>query len=54
MEQLLGFRVVELHGAWQIQYLNEEGKVTKVKPCLYREVWELWVLATEQHEALPR
>src|SRR5690349_18774790 len=52
MEQLLGFRVVPHNGAWQIQTLNEDGAVTSVRPCLYREVWELWSLATEQHAAL--
>jgi hypothetical protein len=54
MEQLLGFRVVELHGSWQIQHLDEEGKVTRVQPCLTKEIWELWLLAKTQHEALPR
>jgi hypothetical protein len=52
MEQTLGFRVVETRGAWQIQYLNEEGEVTRVKPCLIKEVWVLWVMAEAQWQAL--
>lgn len=52
LEKTLGFRVVSLHGAWQIQVLNEEGKVIGVKPCLQREIWELWVFAGAQWQAL--
>ena len=52
MEQTLGFRVIEWQGVWQLQTLNEEGKVTNVKPILHKEIWELWVLVEAQWTAL--
>lgn len=52
LERTLGFRVIEYHGGWQIQILNEEGKVTKVKPCLIREIWDLWCMVEAQSDVI--
>ena len=40
MDSLLGFRIVQTgEGSWRIEVLNEEGKVTGVRPVLYKEIW---------------
>ena len=53
MEQTLGFKVHDLgNGSYLIETLDEEGKVIRVKPCLIPELWQLWVLAKAQWDAL--
>jgi hypothetical protein len=48
----LGFKVVESHGAWQLQRVNEEGKVIQVQPVLMPEMYALWCLVVAQSEVL--
>lgn len=48
----LGFRIIEKHGIWQLQRLNEEGKVIMVSPVLMPEVWTMWKMIEAQSEAL--